>query len=108
MPAQLVRWNYLLMTYGEAHFHKHSWEWDQGNFIPFYVYQPVSKLTHYWTKWIEGISGFILTRELTEVWGAKWRCNKGGQQTECGGQKKVINLVTALSTQPNWNVSLAL
>ena len=45
---------------------------------------------------------------LTEVWGAKWRRNNGGQQTECGRQKKVIDLVTALSARPNWNVSLAL
>jgi hypothetical protein len=38
----------------------------------------------------------------------KWRHNNGEQRTECGRQKKVIDLVTAPSTWPNWNVSLAL
>jgi hypothetical protein len=75
-----------------------SWKWDQGNFIPFYIYQLVSRLTDYWTKWMEGISGFISTRELTEVWRVKWRHNNGEQRTECGRQKKVIDLVTAPST----------
>jgi Transcriptional activator of glycolytic enzymes len=96
-PAQLVRWNCLLTKYSEAHVHKHSWEWVQGNFIPFYVYQLVSRLTDYWTEWMEGISGFISMRELTEVWREKWRRNNGGQQTECGRLKKVIDLLTALS-----------
>jgi hypothetical protein len=107
-PAQLARWNCLLTKYGKAHVHKHSWEWVQGDFIPFYIYQPVGRLTDYWTEWTEGIGGFISTRELTEGWGAKWRRNNGGQRTECGRRKKVIDLVTALSTRPNWNVSLAL
>jgi hypothetical protein len=106
--TQLAKWNILLTKYGEARVHKHTWEWVQGDFLPFYVYQSVIRLTDYWTEWTEGIGGFLPTRELTEVWGAKWRRNNGGQRTECGRRKKVIDLVTTLSARSNWDIHLAL
>lgn len=107
-PAQLSRWNYLLEKYGTARVHKHQWEWVHGDFLPFYVYQPVDCITDYWTEWADGMGSFLSARELTEVWGAKWRRNNGGQRTECGRRKRVVDLVIALSTKPNWDIKLAL
>lgn len=106
-PAQLAKWDPLLRKYGEAQVRMHQWEWARGEFLPFYVYQPVHKITDYWTEWTDGIGGFLPTRELTEVWGAKWRRNNGGQRTECGRRKRVVDLVTMLAAKPNWNVALA-
>ena len=107
-PAQLTKWNYLTGKYGEGRVHKHSWEWIHGDFLPVYVYQSVNVITDYWTEWTEGMGGYLSTRELTEAWGAKWRRNNGGQRTECGRRKKVIDLVMELSTRSGWNVQLAL
>ncbi len=107
-PAQLTTWNSLIAKYGEAQVHKHTWDWVRGDFLPVYVYQSVDRLTDYWTEWAEGIGGYLPTRELTDIWGARWRRNNGGQRMECGRRKKVIDLVSALSTRPNWNVRLAL
>ena len=107
-PAQLKKWNALIAKYGEARVHQHAWDWVHGDFLPVYLYQSVDRLTDYWTEWAEGIGGYLPTRELTEVWGAKWRRNNGGQRTECGRRKKVIDLVTALSAKPNWDLHLAL
>jgi hypothetical protein len=107
-PVQLIRWDALLVKYGQACVTKHQWEWIHGDFLPFYTYQPVNTITDYWIKWTEGIGGYLSTRELTEVWGAKWRRNNGGQQMECGRRKRVIDLVIALSGRPNWNVKLAI
>lgn len=107
-PVQLTRWNRLLEKYGEARVHKHQWEWIHGEFLPFYLYQPVDCITGYWTEWADGIGGCLSTRELTEVWGAKWRRNNGGQRTECGRRKKVVDLVIALAARPNWDTHLAL
>ena len=107
-PAQLARWNHLLMKYGDARVHKHQWEWLHGDFLPFYIYQPVERITDYWKEWADGMGGFLPTRELTEVWGAKWRRNNGGQRTECGQRKRVLDLTMALSARPNWDIKLAL
>lgn len=107
-PIQLSKWNSLIVKYGEARVYKHSWEWTHGDFLPFYVYQSVDRVTDYWTEWTEGIEGYLPTRELTEVWGAKWRRNNGGQRTECGRRKRVIDLMTTLSARPNWNINLAI
>jgi len=54
------------------------------------------------------MGGFLPTRELTEVWGAKWRRNNGGQRTECGRRKRVVDLTMALSSQLNWDIKLVL
>lgn len=105
---QLLKWNELTARFGDIRVQKHQWEWVHGEFIPFYVYQPIEKFTDYWVEWTEGVKGFLSTRELTEVWGAKWRRNNGGQRTECGRRKKVTDLISALSTRPNWDVNLAL
>jgi len=59
-------------------------------------------------EWTEGIGGFLSMRELTEGWSAKWRRNNGGQRTECGRRKKVIDLVNTLAAKPNWDIRLAL
>lgn len=107
-PAQSSKWNFLVVKYGEARVHKHSWEWIRGDFLPFYVYQSVERLTDYWTEWAEGMGGYLPTRELTEVWGARWRRNNGGQRTECGRRKRVIDLVIALSARSNWSTNLAI
>lgn len=106
--AQLAKWNTLTTKYGEGRVYRHTWDWVQGDFLPVYLYQPADQLTDYWTEWTEGIGGYLSTRELTEGWGAKWRRNNGGQRTECGRRKRVIDLVTALSARPNWDVRLAL
>jgi len=107
-PAQLTKWNSLIAKYGEVCVHKHAWDWVDGDFLPVYLYQSVSGLTDYWTEWMEGIGGYLPTRELTEVWGKKWRRNVPGQRTECGRRKRIIDLVSALSARPNWDVRLAL
>jgi len=107
-PVQHARWDTLLTKFGEARVHKHQWEWIHGDFLPLYVYQSVDRLTDYWTEWAEGIGGFLSTREMTETWGPKWRRNNGGQRTECGRRKRVIDLVTTLAARPNWDVKKAL
>ncbi|KAN0141920.1 hypothetical protein V8E53_000382 [Lactarius tabidus] len=107
-PAQLAKWNSLTMKYGEVCVYRHTWDWVQGDFLPVYLYQSADQLTDYWTEWTEGIGGYLSTRELTEGLGAKWQQNNGGQQTECGRRKRVIDLVIALSDKPNWDVCLAL
>lgn len=107
-PAQLAKWKALTTKYGEARVYRHTWDWDQGDFLPVYVYQPANQLTDYWTEWTEGIGGYLSTRELTEGWGAKWRRNNGGMRTECGRRKRVTDLVIALAARPNWDVRLAL
>jgi hypothetical protein len=104
-PAQLAKWNFLTMKYGEVSVYRHTWDWVQGDFLPVYLYQSADQLTDYWTEWTEGIGGYLSTRELTEGWGAKWWRNNGGQRTECGRRKRVIDLVTALSARPNWDVA---
>jgi Transcriptional activator of glycolytic enzymes len=106
--AQLVKWNALVEKYGDARVHKHQWEWVKGDFVPYYIYPSVGRITEYWAEWADGIGGFLSTRELTEAWGAKWRRNNGGQRTECGRRKKVTDLITMLSGRPNWSVNLAL
>jgi len=107
-PAQLTKWEHLVAKYGEVRICKHTWEWVHGDFLPVYLYQSVDRLTEYWTEWADGVGGFLSTRELTDGWGARWRRNNGGQRTECGRRKRVIDLVSVLSTRPNWNVQLAL
>src|SRR6202167_2427201 len=59
-------------------------------------------------EWTDSMGGFLPMRELTEVWGAKWRRNNGGQRTECGRRKRVIDLIVALSARPNWDIKLTL
>jgi hypothetical protein len=40
--------------------------------------------------------------------GARWRQNDAGQRTESSRRKKVVDLVTELSSKHLWDVNLAL
>lgn len=106
--SQLLKWNELLVRFGDTRISNHQWEWKHGEFLPFYIYQPVDQFMDYWIEWTEGLGGCLSTRELTEMWGAKWRRNNGGQRTECGRRKKVTDLISVLSARPNWDVNLTL
>ena len=66
-------WSVLTRCYGRMCLDAHEWEWRDGNWLPYYRYQPVCTITELWTEHIEGLGGHLSTRELAEQWGAKWQ-----------------------------------
>ena len=54
------------------------------------------------------MNGYLLTQEVEEGWGAKWRRNNSGLKMENGQRKKVVQLVGDLSGKQGWNTQLAL
>ncbi|KAG2129749.1 hypothetical protein DEU56DRAFT_758034 [Suillus clintonianus] len=86
----------------------HTWEWESGRLIPFYVFQTVSKITDIWDKHSNGLNGYLAIWDLNEYWGARWRHNLDGQRTVNSCRKKVKNLVKNLAKKANWNIKLAL
>jgi hypothetical protein len=109
-PAKELKWAELIARFDEVQLRRHAWEWvcKDKDWLPIYKYQPVTTISDIWCEWAEGVGGFLSVRELTECWGARWRRNDAGQRTEASRRKKVIDLVTELSSKHLWNVNLAL
>jgi hypothetical protein len=109
-PALELKWAELTVRFNESQLRRHAWEWvgRDKDWLPIYRYQPVTTISDIWSEWAEGVSGFLSVRDLTERWGARWRRNDAGQRTEASRRKKVIDLVTELSSKHLWNVNLAL
>ncbi|KAJ6540767.1 hypothetical protein B0H19DRAFT_1078165 [Mycena capillaripes] len=99
--VQLAAWKTLADKYGDERLRRHQWEWltsgpKPNTYLPYYQYQPVSKITDVWTEWTIGVNGFLPTRELDEGWGDRpcWRRNKGPAKNEASRRKKVVDLTT--------------
>jgi hypothetical protein len=109
-PVQEQRWADLLARFDETQLRRHAWDWvaKDKDWLPIYKYQPVTDISDIWVEWAEGVDGFLSVRDLTERWGARWRRNDAGQRTESSRRKKVIDLVTELSSKHLWNVNLTL
>ncbi|KAJ7448120.1 hypothetical protein FB451DRAFT_1187869 [Mycena latifolia] len=110
---QLASWDRLAAKFDETRLRTHQWEWitsgkDANSYLPYYTFQPSSKVTAIWDEWASGLNGFLAVRDLEETWGAKWRRNNTTQKTEMGRRKKVIQLVEKLAAKPNWGLALAL
>jgi hypothetical protein len=102
-------WAILAAHHGDARLRNHAWEWINGSmWLPVYRFQHVAKITDIWEEHSVGLKGFLSVRELTMTWGAKWRKNDGGQKTEAGRRKKVVDLVESLAKKPRWDTALAL
>jgi hypothetical protein len=102
------KWAALLAKHGREKLDAHEWEWRNGDWLPWYRYQPVDAITDVWTEYVDGLNGCLSTRELKDRWGAKWRRNEGGLKTEAARRAKVITLIERLAMKPNWNTPLAL
>jgi len=109
-PAQELKWAELTVRFDESRLRRHAWEWvsKDRDWLPIYKYQPVATISDIWSEWAEGVGGFLSVRDLTERWSARWRRNDAGQRTEASRRKKVVDLVTELSSKHLWNVNLAL
>lgn len=109
-PVKELKWTKLTAHFNESQLRQHAWEWvvKDKDWLPIYKYQQVTTISDIWVEWAEGLHGFLSVRNLTERWGARWRRNDAGQRTESSRRKKVIDLMTELSSKHLWNVSLAL
>jgi len=86
----------------------HEWDWQDGDYLPRYEYQPLTCITDVWTEWASGLNGYIPVRDLMERWGARWRRNLPRRKTEGVRCKAVVDLVGELLKRPHWDVTLAL
>lgn len=76
--------------------------------LPFYRFQPLARITDIWKEFDEGLNGFLPVRDLNNTWGAKWRRNIAGLETEAARRNKVVELVQKLAKKPCWDVAHAL
>ena len=76
--------------------------------LPFYLYQPVKRITDVWTEHAEGLNGYLPVQVLDQHWEAQWRHNKDGQRTENCCRRKVVGLVNTLAARTGWTVERAL
>jgi hypothetical protein len=86
----------------------HEWDWEDGDYLPRYEYQPITCITDVWTEWASGLNGYIPVRDLTERWGARWRRNLPRRKTEGVRRKAIVDLVGELLKRPHWDVALVL
>lgn len=101
-------WDELTTRFKEERLRRHTWEWVSGGLLPFYTFQPVSRITDIWEEHANGLNGYMAVRDLDEHWGARWRRNRDGQRTENCRRKKVVHLIERLALKTNWGVKLAL
>jgi hypothetical protein len=99
--------------YGDTRLRRHRWEWlssgsKANSYLPYYEYQPASRITDIWEEWTTGLNGFLSTRELEEGWGPSWRRNQRPLKTERSRRKKVVDLILKLESKRNWTTDLAL
>jgi hypothetical protein len=105
--SQQSTWAALNETFG-TRMSSHEWDWEDGDYLPRYEYQPVSRIMDVWTEWASGLNGYISVRDLTERWGPKWRRNVARRKTESARRKVIVDLICELSKKPNWDLPLAL
>ncbi|KAK7048472.1 hypothetical protein R3P38DRAFT_2687704 [Favolaschia claudopus] len=112
--TQIAAWKALAQKFGDARLRTHQWEWltsgpKPNSYLPYYTYQPVSKISDIWTEWTIGLNGFLSARELEESFSRpSWRRDVGSVKTERSRRKLVVDLITKLSEKRNWNIDLAL
>ncbi|KAK7008468.1 hypothetical protein R3P38DRAFT_3210716 [Favolaschia claudopus] len=112
--AQVAAWQALVQKFGDTRLRNHQWEWltagpKPNSYLPYYTYQPVSKISDIWVEWTTGLNGFLSTRELEEAFSRpSWRRDVGSVKTERSRRKLVVDLITNLSEKRNWNIDLAL
>jgi len=96
---------------------QHNFEWNAklDEWLPFYEFWKPSPgvlptIDQIWEEHMEGIGSprFSLILELTANWGGRWKRNIQKIKTESLKRKKVVDLVQALSIQPNWDSTKAL
>ncbi|KAL6298215.1 hypothetical protein BKA93DRAFT_830899 [Sparassis latifolia] len=108
LAPQALKWATLVSKHGDEQLHRHA-HWDfNGEWLPYYEYQPVRQITDIWTEWAEGIGGYLPVRLLCEEWGAKWRRNVPKLKTEANCRMKVIQLMESLQMKWNWHLDIAL
>lgn len=96
---------------------KHKFEWDDKTetWLPIFgsFWKP-SKLNEkatvddFWTENRFGKDGKFSIKELDAKWGARWKRNKPALKTEGSRRMKVINIIERLSSNVNWNSTLAI
>ncbi|KAK7024129.1 hypothetical protein R3P38DRAFT_3270510 [Favolaschia claudopus] len=107
-------WQALVQKFGDIRLRNHQWEWltagpKPNSYLPYYTYQPVSKISDIWVEWTTGLNGFLSTRELEEAFSRpSWRRDVSSVKTERSRRKLVVDLITNLSEKRNWNIDLAL
>jgi len=102
------QWAELVALYPESQLCQHDWEWVSNALLPFYLYQPVKRITDVWTEHAEGLNGYLPVQVLDQHWEARWRRNKDGQRTENCRRRKVVGLVNTLAARTSWTVECAL
>jgi hypothetical protein len=107
-PEQESAWEALTLTFSEDQLRRHHWDWEKGEWLPYYTYQPVRKIGDIWTEHAAGLGGHLPARVLDERWAARWRRNKGSLKTEAGRRRKVTGLIAELTRKPQWSLALAL
>jgi len=71
------KWAALLAKHGREKLDAHEWEWRNGDWLPWYRYQPVDAITDVWTEYVDGLNGCLSTRELKDRWGRNGVAMKG-------------------------------
>lgn len=107
-PEQESAWEALTLTFNEDQLHHHRWDWEKGEWLPYYTYQPIRRIGDIWTEHATGLGGHLPARVLDERWAARWRRNKGSLKTEAGRRRKVTELVAELMRRPRWSLALVL
>ena len=109
LPAEdprTLKWNQISNKIVQDKLARHQWEWLGGNWVPHYTYQTVYTIMDVWTEWAEGLNGYISVRELTEIWGVKWRRNIAYLKTENTRRRKIVDLINTLSGKQGWNLNM--
>ncbi|KIJ09466.1 hypothetical protein PAXINDRAFT_17452 [Paxillus involutus ATCC 200175] len=95
-------WRELTIKFSELCLWKHAWKWREHDhqYVPFYTPQKVTTIREVWEEHASGLNGFLAERDLTEMWGAKWKCDIGKIKTEWGCRQRIIRLVNRLCEKP--------
>ena len=64
------QWAELVALYPESQLRQHDWEWVSNALLPFYLYQPVKRITDVWTEHAEGLNGYLPVQVLDQHWEA--------------------------------------
>ncbi|GBE89075.1 hypothetical protein SCP_1500780 [Sparassis crispa] len=96
LTPQALKWAVLAHKHGDEQLQQHA-QWDfHGEWLPYYEYQSVRRITDIWMEWAEGIRNYLPVWLLCEEWGANWHRNVPKLKTEANRRIKVIQLVEAL------------
>lgn len=103
---KLAKWNLILAKIGPDRANAHQWDWEANNYLPRYEYQPIDSITDIWDEWASGLNGFMSIRDMTEMWGARWRRNIPSKKAEHSRRNAVVELVVELLKRPRWTIAL--